>query len=171
MLKRENPAVILISNFTLEECYHKALAKHPRCLDALKERLFEIHLTNPLDIQGLLAALQQGASSASPAQTTTELPATDSSVNTIELVIPSSTDQSREVRCLSPAIDIQSRTLTELSILPRDLSLRSRSPTHMETNTPSHSSLLPPQSVQVPLDPLPSTSPLPFTSAHLQPLV
>ena len=78
-IKRTNPAVIIISNFTLERCYHKALEKDPSALDSLLTRVEQIHLTHPLDIEGLKEALAQ-ASPATTVTPTTSMVAEDSNV-------------------------------------------------------------------------------------------
>ena len=71
--------MIIISNFTLERCYHKALEKDPSALDSLLTRVEQIHLTHPLDIEGFKEALAQ-ASPATTVTPTTSVVAEDSSV-------------------------------------------------------------------------------------------
>lgn len=71
--------MIIISNFTLERCYHKALEKDPTALDSLLTRVEQIHLTHPLDIEGFKEALAQ-ASPATTVTPTTSVVAEDSSV-------------------------------------------------------------------------------------------
>ena len=84
-IKRTNPAVIIISNYTLERCYHKALAKDPTALDSLLTRLEQIHLTAPLDIEGLREVLAP-ASAATTVIPTTLAPVEDSNVTTLTRV-------------------------------------------------------------------------------------
>lgn len=57
MLKRDNLPVIIVSNYSLSECYAKALERDPEKLDTLQSRLKVITLTTPVDIHGLALAL------------------------------------------------------------------------------------------------------------------
>lgn len=56
-LKKTNPPCIMISNFTLEEVFKKALAQNPMALQSLYPRLLIVEVTQPLDIVGFKEAL------------------------------------------------------------------------------------------------------------------
>lgn len=56
-LKCKKIPVIIMSNFSLEQCYAGALAKDPNKLDTLLSRLEVIELLHPLDSLGLAKAL------------------------------------------------------------------------------------------------------------------
>jgi len=56
-LKKTNPPCIMISNFTLEEVFKKALAQNPLALQSLYPRLLIVEVTQPLDIAGFKEAL------------------------------------------------------------------------------------------------------------------
>lgn len=73
--------MIIISNYSLERCYHKALEKDPSAIDSLKTRVTEVYLTAPLDIEGFKEALVQ-ASLVTTVTPTTLVDARDSNVPT-----------------------------------------------------------------------------------------
>lgn len=54
MLKATNPALVVMSNLTLAQIYHKALEKNPQLLLTLESRFLQIHLTNPIDIEKIV---------------------------------------------------------------------------------------------------------------------
>lgn len=78
-LKTGNPAVIIISNWSLERVYHKALDKDPTALDSLLTRLEIVEVTDILDIEGFKEALAP-ASAATTVTPTTSPTAEDLSV-------------------------------------------------------------------------------------------
>lgn len=94
-MKRTNPAVIIISNYSLERCYHKALEKDPTALDSLKTRVTEISLHQPLDIDGLLEALA------------TASVATTATLTTSSVVV----EPSAPTSALQEALDLSSSTI------------------------------------------------------------
>jgi len=97
-MKRTNPAVIIISNYSLERCYHKALEKDPTALDSLKTRVTEISLHQPLDIDGLRAALA------------TASVATTATLTTSSVVV----EPSAPTSALQEALDLSSSTIEHL---------------------------------------------------------
>jgi len=50
----ENPACIILSNSTLEECYAKAVGISSSRLDPLYARLEVVTLTNPIDLDNIV---------------------------------------------------------------------------------------------------------------------
>lgn len=58
-LKLTNPALILLSNFSLEQVFKKAVSQYPTCLQPIYKRFVVIELTEPLDNEGLVEALVQ----------------------------------------------------------------------------------------------------------------
>ena len=56
-MKYENPAIILLSNYSLEEVYKKALLQFPSCLNPIYERFLVVEATEPIDNLGLIEAL------------------------------------------------------------------------------------------------------------------
>ena len=74
-----NPSVVILSNWSPERVYSKAILKDPTALDSLLVRLQVVELTEPLDIDGFREALAQ-ASPATTVTPTTSVVAEDSSV-------------------------------------------------------------------------------------------
>lgn len=56
-MKLTNPAVVILSNYSLEFIYHRALAAHPEALDPIYKRFLVVEATEPIDNQGLIEAL------------------------------------------------------------------------------------------------------------------
>lgn len=56
-MKYTNPAIILLSNFSLEQVYKKALLQYPTCLEPIYERFLVVEATEPIDNQLLVEAL------------------------------------------------------------------------------------------------------------------
>lgn len=56
-LKRCNPALIILSNYSLEQVYKKALSVYPTCLDPIYKRFEVVEAVSPIDNQGLVEAL------------------------------------------------------------------------------------------------------------------
>jgi len=65
-MKRTNPALIILSNYSLEQVYRKALLSYPTCLDPIYKRFEVIEATSPIDNQGLLEALALALSATTP---------------------------------------------------------------------------------------------------------
>lgn len=65
-LKKTNPPCIIVSNFTLEEVFKKALAQNPNALDPLKPRLLIVEVFQPLDIVGFREALASATYATTP---------------------------------------------------------------------------------------------------------
>lgn len=55
--KKANLPVMILANFTLEQCYAKALERDPNKLDTLQTRLQVVEVTTPLDTVGFARAL------------------------------------------------------------------------------------------------------------------
>ena len=100
-MKYENPAVVLLSNFSLEQVYKKSLSQYPNCLDPIYKRFKVIEATEPIDNQGLIEALVSAllATTAPPsAETIQELRSlisahsevrSFSALNTVQCSVPS----------------------------------------------------------------------------------
>lgn len=58
-MKFTNPAIILLSNYSLEQVYKKALAQYPQCLAPIYKRFLVVEATEPIDNLGLIEALVQ----------------------------------------------------------------------------------------------------------------
>ena len=54
-----NPALILLSNYSLEEVYKKSLSQYPSCLQPIYKRFLVVEATEPIDNLGLIEALVQ----------------------------------------------------------------------------------------------------------------
>ena len=52
-LKVSNPPLIVLSNLTIEQVYHKTFEKNPELVRALQSRFLEIVLTEPLDLDNI----------------------------------------------------------------------------------------------------------------------
>ena len=52
-LKVKNPPLIIMSNLTLEQVYHKTMEKNPELVRSLQARFLEIFLDSPLDLDNL----------------------------------------------------------------------------------------------------------------------
>lgn len=57
VMKRANPALIILSNSSLEQVYRKALAANPSVLDPMYKRFMIVEATEPIDNQGFIEAL------------------------------------------------------------------------------------------------------------------
>ena len=107
-MKYQNPAVILLSNFSLEQVYKKSLSQYPSCLEPIYKRFTVIEALEPIDNQGLIEALVQAllATTAPPsAETIQEL----RSLIFDPLGVQSSSAQSI-VPCNAPSLDIAAST-------------------------------------------------------------
>jgi len=49
-IKKKHMPTIIISNYSLSECYAKAVSEHSNCLEPLKRRLKSIEVTEPINI-------------------------------------------------------------------------------------------------------------------------
>lgn len=58
-LKMSNPALIILSNYSLEQVYKKSLSLYPSCLDPIYKRFQVVEATEPIDNLGLIEALVQ----------------------------------------------------------------------------------------------------------------
>ena len=58
-LKMTNPALVILSNYSLEEVYKKSLSQYPNCLQPIYKRFLVVEATNPIDNQGFIEALVQ----------------------------------------------------------------------------------------------------------------
>lgn len=56
-MKETNPPCLITSNYSLDQCYRKALEKNHEALDSLKTRLDVLELSEPVDILGFARAL------------------------------------------------------------------------------------------------------------------
>lgn len=52
-LKMSNPPLIVMSNLTMEQVYHKTFEKNPQLVQALQARFLEVILTDPLDLDNI----------------------------------------------------------------------------------------------------------------------
>lgn len=58
-LKMTNPALVILSNYSLEEVYKKSLSQYPNCLQPIYKRFLVVEALEPIDNQGLIEALVQ----------------------------------------------------------------------------------------------------------------
>lgn len=65
-LKKTNPSCIMISNYSLEEVFKKAIASNRQALAPLLPRLLIVEVTQPLDIQGFKEALATATYATTP---------------------------------------------------------------------------------------------------------
>lgn len=72
-MKLTNPPVIILSNYSPEKVYAKALMKDQFALDSLLVRLQVVELTEPLDIDGFREALAQASPATTATPTTSEV--------------------------------------------------------------------------------------------------
>ena len=115
MIKQENPAVIIISNYSPEQVYHKALEKDPTALDSLLTRLTVVRVTEPLDIDGFREALAQATLATTATPTTSEVVEASNvptSARAVELVADNSTTEIVDLTTESP-ISTPPQTPTE----------------------------------------------------------
>ena len=54
-----NPALVILSNYSLEEVYKKSLSQYPNCLQPIYKRFLVVEALEPIDNQGLIEALVQ----------------------------------------------------------------------------------------------------------------
>jgi len=52
-LKMSNPPLIVMSNLTIEQVYHKTFEKNPHLVQALQARFLEVILTDPVDLDNI----------------------------------------------------------------------------------------------------------------------
>lgn len=118
VLKRRNLPVIILSNFTLEECYHKAVAVDPTKLDTLKSRFLEVHLLWRMDIKGLAEAL--GSQDSELMKNTTILPSCP------DPVLPSDSGLTRSSRSSPspPSPNVSSHSTEPVAKRARKVNLR-----------------------------------------------
>ena len=53
-MKLKNIPLIVLSNLTIAQCYHKAVEKSPHLVEALQTRFLEVTLTDPLDLDNIV---------------------------------------------------------------------------------------------------------------------
>ncbi|AUM61630.1 Rep [uncultured virus] len=53
-LKVANPPMIILSNLSIEQVYHKTQEKNPQLIQALQSRFLEIFLTDPIDLDNIV---------------------------------------------------------------------------------------------------------------------
>ena len=107
-LKMTNPALILLSNYSLEEVYKKSLLQYPNSLQPIYKRFLVVEATEPIDNQGLIEALVQAllATTAPPsAETIQELRSLISSPLGVQ-----SSSAPLIVPCNAPSLDIAAST-------------------------------------------------------------
>ena len=135
-LKMTNPALILLSNYSLEEVYKKSLLQYPNSLQPIYKRFLVVEATEPIDNQGLIEALVQAllATTAPPsAETIQEL----RSLISDPLGVPSSSAQSI-VPCNAPSLDIATSTESASSATEEHLSaIADGTPEPESSNAPS----------------------------------
>ena len=106
-MKMTNPPVVILSNWSPERVYHKAIEKDPTALDSILTRLLvvEIKEGEPLDIDGFKEAIAQASLVTTVTPTTLEV-AEDSTVRTFtreeELVLGNSTTEIQDLTTESP---------------------------------------------------------------------
>ena len=106
-MKMTNPPVVILSNWSPERVYHKAIEKDLTALDSLLTRLLvvEIKEGEPLDIDGFKEAIAQASLVTTVTPTTLEV-AEDSTVRTFtregELVLGNSTTEIQVLTTESP---------------------------------------------------------------------
>ena len=82
-MKLKNIPLIVLSNLTIAQCYHKAVEKTPHLVEALQTRFLEVTLTEPLDLDNIVWPTQENTAvqpameqSAIPQETPTSNPST-----------------------------------------------------------------------------------------------
>ena len=102
-MKLKNIPLIVLSNLTIAQCYHKAVEKSPHLVEALQTRFLEIVLTEPIDLDNIVF----------PTQENTEVqPAMEQSA--IPQVKTTTSDQSSETesaQVMAPPPDQQSTSV------------------------------------------------------------
>lgn len=58
-MKLKNIPLIVLSNLTIAQCYHKAVEKTPHLVEALQTRFLEVTLTEPLDLDNIVWPTQE----------------------------------------------------------------------------------------------------------------
>ena len=124
-MKLTNPPVIILSNYSPEKVYAKALMKDQFALDSLLVRLQVVELTEPLDIDGFREALAQASPATTATPTTSEvaegLNVTTSS-SPRELAVDNSTteivDLTTESQICTPPTSPRSQTSSTQSPTP-----------------------------------------------------
>ena len=58
-MKLRNIPLIVLSNLTIAQCYHKAVEKTPHLVEALQTRFLEVTLTEPLDLDNIVWPTQE----------------------------------------------------------------------------------------------------------------
>ena len=111
-MKMTNPPVVILSNWSPERVYSKAILKDLTALDSLLVRLQVVELTEPLDIDGFREALAQALPATTATPTTSEVAK--------DLNVPTS-PRLRELAADNSTIEIVDST-TELQISTPPLS-------------------------------------------------
>jgi len=75
--------LIVLSNLTIAQCYHKAVEKTPHLVEALQTRFLEITLTEPLDLDQIVWPAQEMPPTAEAASLSTTDPPTSPVKTTI----------------------------------------------------------------------------------------
>lgn len=73
-MKLKNIPLIVLSNLTIAQCYHKAVEKTPHLVEALQTRFLEITLTEPLDLDQIVWPQDQIVTTSTTESTTTHPP-------------------------------------------------------------------------------------------------
>lgn len=116
-MKLTNPPVVILSNYSPERVYAKALMKDQFALDSLLVRLQVVELTEPLDIDGFREAIARASPATTATPTTSEV-VEDLNVTTLasprELVPDNSTieivDSTTELQISTPPQSPRSTT-------------------------------------------------------------
>ena len=114
-MKLTNPPVIILSNYSPEKVYAKALMKDQFALDSLLVRLQVVELTEPLDIDGFREALAQASPATTATPTTSEVVEASNvptSPRALELAADNSTTEIVDLTTESP-ISTPPQTPTE----------------------------------------------------------
>ena len=74
-MKMTNPPVVILSNWSVERVYHKAIEKDPTAVDSLLTRLLivKVEENDPLDIDGFNEALARASAATTVIPTTLEV--------------------------------------------------------------------------------------------------
>lgn len=119
-LKMTNPAIVILSNYSLEQVYKKSLSQYPNCLAPIYKRFLVVEATEPIDNQLLIEALVQ-ALLATTAPPSAEIIQELRSLISSPLGVQSSSAQSI-VPCNAPSLDIATSQESVSSVTEEHLS-------------------------------------------------
>jgi len=102
-MKLKNIPLIVLSNLTIAQCYHKAVEKSPHLVEALQTRFLEIVLTEPIDLDNIVF----------PTQENTEVqPAMEqSAIPQVKTTTPDQSSETESAQVMAPPPDQQSTSV------------------------------------------------------------